>query len=101
MQKGDTMWTVLRVAGPNWRSAVEPLVPDGSRFRILDESAYRNTIIEAIDLRGRRMIASRQFATIVHGFVAPGVVFSDGTDAAGNPVVDIWAMVVAVSRPRE
>lgn len=91
-QSGDTLWVLNRIADPEWQSAVEPA---GRMFRITDEARYFDTVIEAIDIRQNRLIASTRQPIKLTGFAGVNLVYGEGIDSSGNPVVPIWKLSIA------
>ena len=53
-QAGDTLWVLALRPGERWRSAVEP---EGRGYRVTDEEAYQNVVLEAVDLQKGVVIA--------------------------------------------
>jgi hypothetical protein len=90
VESGDTLWTLIRVAGPNWRSTVTPISADGRFFRIDDESVYRDVMVEAIQMSQARVLASTRMPSLITGFLAPEIAFGPGEEPDGTPVVVIW-----------
>jgi hypothetical protein len=90
-QHGDTLWVLIVVPDRDWRSAVRPR-PDGRFFIVDDINAYYDSVIEAIDLRGGKVIASTRIPRMLQGFAGRGLVYGHGTDAIGNPLVPIWEL---------
>lgn len=89
-QVGDTLWVMVKVADANWRTAVESTSPDGRFFRVLDQHGYRDTMLEAIDVRSRRIIVSSRVPQLLWGFLDTGLAYGPGEDADGNPVVRVF-----------
>jgi hypothetical protein len=89
-QVGDTLWVMVKVADANWRTAVESTSPDGRFFRVRDQHGYRDTMLEAIDIRSRRIIVSSRVPQLLWGFLGAGLVYGPGEDAEGNPVVQVF-----------
>jgi hypothetical protein len=91
-QSGDTLWVLNRVADPEWQSAVEPA---GRLFRITNEIRYFDTIIEAIDVRQNRLIASTRQPMKLTGVAGVNLVYGEDIDSRGNPVIPIWRLSIA------
>lgn len=88
-QRGDTLWVLIKVAGEDWRSGVEP---DGRLARVTDRDAYRDAILEAIDLTRGEVLASRRFTQLLDTFLDGAMVARNDTDELGNPVVRLHAL---------
>lgn len=93
--QGDTLWVLVRVPDPDWRSAVRP---EGKLYTVDDKNAYQDTMVEAIDLRTGELLASTRFPQVMDGFAGPGLVFGPASDALGNPVLPVWE--VQIVHPR-
>lgn len=93
----ERLWVVLAVAGDHWAEAVgEDLVtPTGVRtFRVTDPTTYRHTVVEVIDLRTGRLLASTRLAIDFVRFFPDGQILSYREDALGNPYLDVWELTV-------
>jgi hypothetical protein len=84
--QGDTLWVMIAVPGPRWREGV---AAGERRPTIIDRDIYRNSVIEAIDLRTRDVIASTRFPELLSTFAGPGLVVDMGLDPERGPVVSI------------
>jgi hypothetical protein len=91
LQAGDTLWVLVRVADPRWRSAVEPA---GHLYRVTHRNGYYDTVAEAIDLRARRVIASTRLPIALVGFIngRSPLVYAQDVDQSGNPVIPVWEL---------
>lgn len=90
---GDTLWVLVLVPAPNWKSA---LVVGRSRIpSVRDYNVYQHTVIEAIDIRTSEVLASTQVPRYITGFAGPRLVAGVGTDSDGNPVVPIWELEIS------
>lgn len=59
-----------------------------------------DTLVEVIDLRTARLVASQRFRQDFLGLAAPGVVYSYEEDAEGNPQYAIWQLGLATHAAR-
>ena len=87
MQQGDTLWVLVLVADPNWRSAIKP---DGRFFTVEDDNDYNDSVIEAIDLRNGQVRASTRFPRKLRGFAGPGLVYGQDIDPSGHIAIPLW-----------
>ncbi|HYV98025.1 MAG TPA: 6-bladed beta-propeller [Gemmatimonadaceae bacterium] len=94
LQHGDTLWVVLTIADPNWKTVVKSASPDGRFFKISDENSYRDVMLEAIDVRKGQLLLSTKLPRIIWGFLGPGVVYGPKSRADGNPAVQVWDLRV-------
>lgn len=84
--RGDTLFVLAQIPGANWADGVRPTE---RWYEVVDPDVYRNTMIEAIDLRTRRVIAASVFSEQIYGFTSEGLVWDSEMDASGNPVVRV------------
>ena len=98
MQQGDTLWTLVTVPDPDWKSAVRIVGRRPADGRVLfwvdDRNAYHNTVVEAIDLRRGHVVVSTRVPWMVKGFARPGLVYGENTDQSGNPTVPVWELQI-------
>ncbi len=93
-QVGDTLWVLAKVPGERWRSAVEPR---GRLYRVTNREEYRNTVLEAVDLRRRVVVSYRRMPQLFDDLLAGGLAVRNDTDGIGNPVV--WVHRLEIHRP--
>jgi len=94
-EEAGVLWVLLTVPSPQWREAIDTVIPgpEGQRgfIRIGDRNAYQHTVIEAIDLQTGTVTRSMRIPRLIWGFAGPGpVVFGPDMDPAGNPLVRVW-----------
>ena len=90
-QVGDTLWVLIGVPGERWQSGVEQ---EGQFFRVTNPSVYRNTVLEAIDLRRRDVITSRRMPLLFDDLLEGGLAVRNDTDEVGNPVVRVYRLEI-------
>jgi hypothetical protein len=92
VQDGDVLWVLVSIPGQNWDTAVQ--VDDSGRFSVTDDSVYRNTMIEALDLRTGEVLATTSVPRVFTGFVSPGHVYGREVDPNGITLVSIWSLEI-------
>jgi hypothetical protein len=81
------LWVRISVPDANWRRAVQPGGPHG--VTIPDYNQYLDTIIEVIDPRRGRLLASRRFDADVH-FVGDNLLGGVVTGEDDVPYYHVW-----------
>jgi hypothetical protein len=79
------LWTVLIVPRPDFKPPGEPRA-----YPLGEVATIYRTMIEIIDPNSGRVVARRIVPSMVHGFAAPGMIYSHREDAAGDLVYDVW-----------
>ena len=92
-QVGDTLWVLTSVPGEGWRAGVEP---DGRFYRVTDRDVYRNSVVEAIDLKRGVVIASQRMPLRFTDLLQGGLAVRNDTDQVGNPIVSIHRLEIRV-----
>lgn len=91
---GDTLWVFIRVTDQQWRPPAkqvgtgERVIPDTRRDTLFD------TVVELIDVRRHRLIASHRFPEHLLGLVGDDLVATYEEDRSGNPRYVIWRISV-------
>lgn len=91
-QDDNVLWVMITVPDAEWREGIGETIEEGRRFTIADRNRYQDTVIEAVDIEGWRVISSQRFDQKFHGFAGPGVVYGPEFDATGNPLVSLWQL---------
>lgn len=91
------VWVVVRVADARWKEAVYyrgAVQNTLSVYTVADPARYHDSIIEAIDVRSGRVLATARFDGSVHAFVDRGRFAVYTLDAKGVPYMDIYSMSI-------
>jgi hypothetical protein len=91
------LWVRIMVPDANWRRAVRPGGPHG--ITIADDNRYYDTVIEVIDPRRARLLASRRFDAAVH-FVGDDLLGAVVTGPDDVPYYHVWRVHFNAGRGR-
>jgi hypothetical protein len=94
---GDTLWVLISVAHPEWRMVVRQATPDGKFFTVDDEARYRRSVVEVIDTRRNRVLASSPMGDLLWGFAGQGLAYGPRT-RSGWSAVCIWQLTVQLTQ---
>jgi hypothetical protein len=83
------LWVKMGVADRNWRRAVRRGGPHG--YTIDNDDDYLDTVIEVIEPRRGRVLASRRFPMTVQ-FIGQGLMGTVVTDEDDVPYYAVWGM---------
>jgi len=68
------LWVVINVADSRWREAIRPRgTIGGMQVNRADETRYRDSIIDIVDLRTNALIVSIKLDELVHDITADGI----------------------------
>lgn len=95
--RAGRLWVRIRVPDANWRRAVRPGGPHG--VTVSDHDRYVDTIIEVIDPRRGRLLASRRFDAAVD-FVGDDLLGAVVTGPDEVPYYHLWRARFVPGRPR-
>jgi len=71
------LWVIVSAADSNWRSAItEVVTTEGRTYRVNDYDKFLDTVVEAIDVRSGKLIASSRFDFVVSHIAAPNMAVS-------------------------
>lgn len=85
------LWVLVAVPGLRWQEAVEPSPGNDPRFfTITDYNVYLNTVVEVIDLKRGRLVASGRVPRLLWGFVGDHMVYGFSEDTDGNLTIPVW-----------
>ncbi|HEX7239674.1 MAG TPA: 6-bladed beta-propeller [Longimicrobiaceae bacterium] len=84
------VWVLLHVADQNWRKRALRRV--GSEYEITpeDQDHFYDTVIEVLDPRTGRLVASARHPRYVRGFAGDGLLYTYREDADGVPAYEVW-----------
>jgi hypothetical protein len=89
------LWLLGHEPGPRWREAIPEIRSDGTidptRMQI---EVLRNSVVEVMDPRAGRLVATAKFPGYIVGFVGDDRVLATLEDARGIPRAPIWKMIL-------
>jgi hypothetical protein len=94
------LWVLISVADANWRrSARKPNASGEYAVRPTDRDLMFDTVIEVIDPKTARVIATRRIPQEVGSFIGEGTTIATyREDQTGAPGFDIWRLSLASPR---
>lgn len=94
-QNGDTLVVLVRVPDAEWKPRTGRLAPNLQGATVTTDADWEriyDTMVEVIDLRSRRLIASSRVSQNLLGFVSRGHVVSFAEGAAGSARYTVWSL---------
>jgi len=86
------IWVAIHVADPRWETAFGP----GRGYfegqeRVTERNVYYDTLIEVIDPKRNRVVASARVDDLVMGFTSTGEFWTYSYSETGSPVVHVYS----------
>lgn len=88
------LWILITVADRKWRRNLRPARRGvgATRYEPSHPDGIFDTVIEVVDLKRGRLLASQRTSQFLWAFLGDGLVVRDGTGPGGVPRFSIWRL---------
>lgn len=98
--QSDILWVLIQIADRDWSEGLGDVAdPYGRLYKgIADPERYYDSVVEAIDLRTRRVAGAMRVDEAMEGFTQDGLLYGYKEAATGEPYVPIWRLNIPQNR---
>jgi len=92
----EQLWVILQVPDANWRAPPAAMLPQGERGPPVDWDREYDTIVEVINTRTGRLLASQRFGELLRRLMPGGHVAHYREDTDGEPFLAVWQLSLSI-----